>query len=108
LAEQGNVVLDSWTMPWLLKKGFKVWLEASPEVRARRVARRDGIGVEKASKVLKEKDERTRMIYRSLYGFDLGNDFSPFDLILDTNELGIDEVFQAVCMVVDRLVFGKS
>jgi len=108
LAEQGNVVLDSWTMPWLLKKGFKVWLEASPEVRARRVARRDGIGVEKASKVLKEKDERTRMIYRSLYGFDLGNDFSPFNLILDTNELGIDEVFQAVCMVVDRLVFGKS
>jgi len=106
LAKQGNVVLDSWTMPWLLKEGFKVWLEASPEVRARRVAGRDGIGVERASKVLKEKDERTRVIYRSLYGFDLGGDFSPFDLILDTNELGIDEVFQAVCMVVDRLVFG--
>ncbi|MFQ5999778.1 MAG: (d)CMP kinase [Candidatus Bathyarchaeia archaeon] len=107
LAKEGNVVLDSWTMPWLLKKGFKIWLEASSEVRVRRLASRDGIDVERASKVLKEKDERTKVIYRGLYGFDLGSDFSPFDLILDTNELGSDEVFDAVCLVVDRLVFGK-
>jgi cytidylate kinase len=108
LAKQGNVILDSWTMPWLLKNGFKVWLEASPHVRAKRVAERDGIDVEKALKVLKEKDRRTKVIYKDLYGFDLGNDFSPFNLILATDELDVDEVFHAVCMVVDRLVFGKS
>jgi len=108
LAKQGNVILDSWTMPWLLKNGFKVWLEASPHVRTKRVAERDGIDVEKALKVLKEKDTRTRVIYKNLYGFDLGNDFSPFNLILATDELDVDEVFHAVCMVVDRLVFGKS
>jgi len=107
LAKQGNVIFDSWTMPWLLKEGFKVWLEASPRVRARRVAGRDGIGVEKALKVLKEKDKRTQAIYKGLYGFDLGNDFSPFNLILDTDELDVNEVFRAVCLVVDRLVFGK-
>ena len=107
LAKQGNGVLDSWTMPWLLKKGFKVWLEASPRVRARRVAGRDDIRVEKALKILKEKDKRTKVIYKDLYGFDLGNDFSPFNLILDTDELDVDEVFRAVCMVVDRLVYGK-
>jgi len=105
LAKHGNVVLDSWTMPWLLKEGFKIWLEASSEVRAKRVAERDGISVERASEVLREKDERTKVIYRNLYGFDLGSDFSPFDLILDTNELSADEVFQAVCMVVDHVVF---
>ncbi len=107
LAKQGNVVLDSWTMPWLLKDGFKVWLEASSGVRARRLASRDGIEFEKASRVLKEKDDSTKLIYKGLYGFDLGNDFSPFDLILDTNELSADEVFDAVCLVVDRLIFGK-
>lgn len=107
LAKQGNIVLDSWTMPWLLKDGFKVWLEASSNVRARRLAVRDGISVERASEVLRVKDEGTRAIYKSLYGFDLGNDFSPFDLILDTNELSADEVFDAVCLVVDRLIFGK-
>jgi len=108
LAKQGNVILDSWTMPWLLKNGFKVWLEASPHVRAKRVAERDGIDVEKALKILKEKDRRTREIYKDLYGFDLGNDFSPFNLILATDELNVDEVFRAVCLVVNRLVFGKS
>jgi len=107
LAKQGDVVLDSWTMPWLLKEGFKVWLEAFPRVRARRVAGRDGIRVEKALKILKEKDERTKVIYKGLYGFDLGNDFSPFNLILVTDELNVDEVFRAVCLVVDRLVFRK-
>jgi len=107
LAKQGNVILDSWTMPWLLKEGFKVWLEVSSNVRARRLAVRDGISIERASEVLRVKDESTRAIYKSLYGFDLGNDFSPFDLILDANELNADEVFNAVCLVVDRLIFGK-
>ncbi len=107
LAKQGNVVLDSWTMPWLLKEGFKIWLEASPRTRAKRVARRDSIRVEKALKILREKDKKTRMIYKSLYKFDLGNDFSPFNFVLDTDELNIDEVFHAVCLVIDRLVFGK-
>ena len=107
LAKQGNVVLDSWTMPWLLKEGFKVWLEASPRVRVKRVAERDDIDVGKALKVLKEKDKRTRVIYKSLYGFDLGKDFSPFNLILSTDTLEVDEVFRAVCLVVDRLVFEK-
>jgi len=107
LAKQGNVVLDSWTMPWLLKEGFKVWLEVSSSVRAKRLAVRDGITLERASEVLRVKDETTRAIYKSLYGFDLGNDFSPFDLILDANELSADEVFNAVCLVVDRLIFGK-
>jgi len=106
-AKNGNVVLDSWTMPWLLKEGFKVWLEVSSNVRARRLAVRDGISIERASEVLRVKDESTRAIYKSLYGFDLGNDFSPFDLILDANELSADEVFNAVCLIVDRLIFGK-
>lgn len=108
LAERGNVVLDSWTMPWLLDEGFKIWLEASPQIRAKRVVKRDGIFVEDAVKVLKEKDEKTRDIYKSLYGFDLGQDLSPFNLILSTDELNSEEVLNAVSLVTDRLVFGKS
>jgi len=108
LAEQGNVVLDSWTLPWLLKGGFKVWLEASPQVRAKRVMNRDSISIEEAVKALAEKDEQTRQIYKSLYGFDLGNDLSPFNLVLATDELNPDEVFHAVCLVTDRLVFGET
>ena len=108
LAEQGNVVLDSWTMPWLLNEGFKVWLEASPQVRAKRVMNRDSISIEEAVKALTEKDEQTRQLYKNLYGFDLGNDLSPFNLVLATDELEPEEVFHAVCLVTDRLVFGET
>ncbi len=107
-ARRGNVVLDSWTMPWLLKEeAFKVWLEVSTDERARRLARRDRISVEDALRALQEKDGKTKRIYKRLYGFNLGEDFSPFDLILDTNQLKSDEVFQALCMVINRLVLGK-
>jgi len=108
LAAEGNVVLDSWTMPWLLKEGFKVWLEASPHVRAKRVVTRDSISDEEALKALTEKDERTRQIYKSLYGFDLGHDLTPFNLVLATDELDPDDIFYAVSLVTDRLVFGET
>ena len=108
LAKEGNIVLDSWTMPWLLKEGFKVWLEASPQVRAKRVTNRGPISVKEALKALTKKDERTRQIYKSLYGFDLGHDLTPFNLVLATDELDYDDVFYAVSLVTDRLVFGEN
>jgi cytidylate kinase len=106
-ARKGNVVLDSWTMPWLLDRGFKVWLEASLEKRIQRVARRDQISVEEASKALKRKEDRTGEIYRKLYGFSLGEDFEPFHLILDTDMLRADEVFSVLCAVMDNYVPHK-
>jgi cytidylate kinase len=63
IAKQGNVVLDSWTMPWLLENGFKIWLEASPRKRAERVAKRDNITVKEALKVLRKKEKKTKSIY---------------------------------------------
>lgn len=103
-AKRGNIILDSWTMPWLLKEGFKVWLEASPQVRAGRIADRDNITLEEAFNALKEKDEKTKKIYKKLYEFDLEEDFSPFDVVLDANELGVEEVFQTLCLVIERLL----
>ena len=108
LASQGNVVIDSWTMPWLLKNGFKIWLEASPEERAKRLMKRDNVNFEKALNVLKEKDGESKIIYKKSYGFNLGEDFSPFNLIVDTNELSADEVFRVHCMVIDRLHIKKK
>ncbi|MEM2688959.1 MAG: cytidylate kinase family protein [Candidatus Bathyarchaeia archaeon] len=107
VAEHGNVILDSWTMPWLLKKGFKIWLEASPRRRAERVAKRDGISVQEALKALKSKEEKTKAIYKKLYGFSLGEDFTPFHFILDTDNLTAEEVFQTLVAVLDKMVFNK-
>src|SRR3989304_1261630 len=107
-AQLGNVLLDSWTMPWLLKTGFKIWLMASIEKRVERVAKRDQLTPKEASRVLKEKETRTRAIYRKLYGFTLGEDFKPFHLVLDTDNLGAEEVFQVLCRVIDSILLNQQ
>jgi CMP/dCMP kinase len=107
-AQQGNVLLDSWTMPWLLKGGFKIWLLASIEKRAARVAVRDKISIEDAFKVLEEKEARTKTIYKNLYGFLLGEDFAPFDLVLDTDNLDAKEVYEVLCSVIDSMLPAVS
>jgi cytidylate kinase len=107
-AERGNVLLDSWTMPWLLKTGFKIWLLASLEKRVERIAKRDKLTPKEASRILKEKETRTKTIYRKLYGFTLGEDFKPFHLVLDTDNLGAEEVFQVLCRVVDSILLDKQ
>jgi cytidylate kinase len=103
-AEKGDVLLDSWTMPWLVKNGFKIWLMASMKKRAQRVAERDNMPVEKALQVLKEKEERTKAIYKQLYGFTLGEDFKPFDLVLDTENMSAEEVYETLCHVIDKMI----
>lgn len=103
-AQEGGVLLDSWTMPWLLKTGFKIWLIASAKKRAERIAERDNLSVEEALQVLKEKEARTKSIYKKLYGFTLGEDLDPFNLVLDTDNLSAGEVFQSLCMVMDHLI----
>ncbi len=103
-AKKGEVILDSWTMPWILQKGFKIWLEASLHKRAERIAKRDGISVKEAFKALKIKEEKTKAIYKKLYGFSLGEDFAPFHLILDTDNLTAEEVFQTLCRVIDNIL----
>ena len=107
-AQQGNVILDSRTMPWLLKNGFKIWLEASIARRAKRIAKRDNTSFKEALKALKSKEEKTKNIYKKLYGFKLGEDFTPFQIILDTNNLNAEEVFQTLCTVIDNMLFHSS
>ena len=103
-AQKGNVLLDSWALPWLLKNGFKIWLVASEEKRAERIAKRNKITVKQALKMLKEKEARTKAIYKKLYGFAFGEDFSPFNLVLDTENLDAGEVFEVLCMVIDNII----
>ena len=93
-------------MPWLLKGGFKIWLMASIEKRASRVAERNKITVQEAFKVLNTKETMTKAIYKKLYGFALGEDFAPFDLILDTDNFYAQEVFEVLCRVIGNVVLS--
>jgi len=102
IAEEGSAVIDSWVLPWLIDEGFKIWLKTSVESRARRMRRRDRISLEEAVRIIEERDKKNHELYYSLYGIRLGEDLSPFHLVLDTSNLTADAVFKIVLMAVKQ------
>jgi len=90
-----NLVLDSWTLPYLVKddsKVIKIWLDGTEKVRAKRLSLRDKITFTQAQKLLKEKDKFSKEHFQKLYGFTLGKDKRAFDLVINTTPLTIKEV----------------
>ncbi len=81
---KGRVVMDSWATPWLSKTGLKIWLDVDENERLQRLARRDHMSIDQIRDRVNTKEEKTGAIYKKLYGFDFGHDFSPFHCRIDT------------------------
>lgn len=96
-ARKGNVVIDSWSLPWLIDKGIKIYLKTEQTVRAQRVSIRNDICFARASDIINMKDEETRKLFLRLYGFDIARDHDVFGYSIKTDELTQDEVFNDIC-----------
>lgn len=99
-AERGRVVIDSWILPWLYPHGFNIWLKASEEVRIKRLVKRSHVDPEAARELLRKRDLESAEIYKRLYGVEIGKDYTPFHLILDTSNLNIPAVYRIVAQAV--------
>lgn len=96
IIKKGNIIITSYVMPWLSNVGFKVWLDASDEERAKRLAKRDKISVEKAREILKKRDKENYLLYKRLYNIKIGKDKKPFDLIINTDYLTPSKVAEII------------
>jgi cytidylate kinase len=84
---KGKCVISTWLSPWIVKNAIlRVFLEASEEERAKRIAKRDKMTFKKALEHIKERDMHNRGRYLALYGIDI-YDKSIFDLIINTEKL---------------------
>lgn len=88
----GNVIITSYTAPWIARDGFKVWLSGTDKNRAKRMSARDNESVEKCAKVIEIRDKENAKHYKSLYNIDFDIDTKPFDLVIDTNNITAEEV----------------
>ena len=104
VAKQGKVAMTSYTAPWLVEGGVKIWLRASQEVRARRLASRDKMSHDKALHIILERDLENQRIYRNLYGIRFGEDLSVFDFVLNTDNLTVDDVVEILHSIVKHFV----
>jgi len=82
----GGCVLGSRLAIWLLPNAtLKVYLTASLEERARRIALREGLDPALARTAVEERDNRDRNRYLRLYHLDI-DDYRLADLVVDTEK----------------------
>ena len=103
LFHQGNVVITSYTLPWLVNDGIKLWLSGSFVNSARRMKTRDNVTELDALEVVKKRFDENKEIYKSLYNFEFGQDLSVFDKIINTDDLNAEQVLKIAKSTVREL-----
>ncbi len=99
----GNVVITSYTLPWLVEGGVKIWLEGSKENSAQRMTARDNLSKDSALEIVQKRYQENKKIYKALYGFEFGEDLSLFDKIIETDGLNASQVLDIAKTVVRKL-----
>jgi CMP/dCMP kinase len=96
----GGVVVTSYPVPWICHRGLKIWFDATPKTRAKRLASRDSLSFQKALKIVHERDRKNRNLYRELYNINFGRDLSIFNYVIDTEKISAGEVASAALKIV--------
>ena len=99
----GNVVITSYTLPWLVEGGVKIWLEGSKENSAQRMTARDNLSKDNAIEIVQKRYQENKKIYKALYGFEFGKDLSLFDKVIETDGLDASQVLDIAKTVVRKL-----
>lgn len=104
LFDKGGMVITSYTLPWLIKDGIRIWLEGSHESSTKRMQTRDSMSSEDAYEITKERFDKNKALYKKLYDFDFGEDKSVFDVIINTDHLTAQQVIDVTKETVRKLL----
>jgi predicted cytidylate kinase len=103
IAQQGDMILEGRLAGVMMHNhnipAFKVWIDAKDEVRAQRIAKRDGGEVIEALQRIKEREASEKKRYEDIYGIKF-RDKDIYDLVIDSSNLSPEEI---VKMIADNL-----
>ena len=103
LAAEGNCVLGSRLAIWMIDDAdLKVYLTASPEIRAGRIANREDGTLEEKIAETEDRDQKDSARYRKIYAID-NNKYDFADLIIDTDVNNENEVVDIILKAVESL-----
>jgi len=103
LARAGNCVVESRLSGWMVDADLKIWLRAPVEVRAARVARREGQDVAAALRDLMERERSEWARYKALYGIDV-DDLTPYHLVVDTTRWSAEVIADVLAALAHTLM----
>ena len=102
LAKEFGIVLGSRLAIWLIEDAnLKVYLSASPEVRAQRIANREHANYELTYDEMMKRDRRDRERYIRLYQID-NDDYHFADLIIDAHLLDQHQISDRIVEEVNK------
>jgi len=104
LFNQGGMVITSYTLPWLIDNGVKIWLEGSHESSTKRMQSRDNMSSKNAYQITKDRFDKNKALYKKLYGFNFGEDKAVFDVIINTDNLTANQVIDVTTETVRKLL----
>ncbi len=81
---------------------LKIWLKAPLEIRARRVAGREGIAYEEALSAMKSREQSEHKRYEQYYGINLG-DLSIYDLVIDSSKWSERDIVEMIKVAKERV-----
>lgn len=105
LAGAGNCVVESRLSGWMVEADLKVWLRAPVEVRAARVARREGQSTDAALRELVERERSEWARYKAAYNIDV-DDATPYHLIIDSTLWSAEAIVDALVVLARSTVLG--
>ena len=108
LFSKGSVVITSYTLPWLVEGGVKIWLDGSKENSALRMTARDNSSKNEALEIVQKRYNENKIIYKELYGFEFGEDLSVFDKIIETDGLNVEQVLEIAKSTVRKFFDTKT
>jgi predicted cytidylate kinase len=92
-------VLQGRLSAWMTKqrgiKAIRLWIDASPEVRAARITNREGGDPAETLAGIKRRDANDWKNYRDTYGIDL-NDLSVYDIVVPTDDRSAEQVISFI------------
>jgi cytidylate kinase len=101
---EGGMIITSYTLPWLVDNGIKIWLAGSHDNSANRMKTRDNMSKDDAMQITKQRYDENKILYKKLYNFDFGEDPSVFDITINTDNLNADQVIEIAKSTVKELL----
>jgi CMP/dCMP kinase len=92
IAKKGNVIITSYTLPWLASEPITFWLSASEQRRSERMSKRDKISIAESLRIVKMRDIENKKIYKKIYGSKFGESLDVFDFMINTELLTLDSL----------------
>jgi cytidylate kinase len=107
--DRDDLVLESRLSGWMAgdHSDLRVWLDAPLDVRAARIARREGDDQETARRETKAREDSEKRRYREYYGIEF-EDQSIYDLAVNTSRWSEDAVVDVVSTAIGAYAPGDD